>query len=359
MNVINIAKDLISIDSEGELGSNKVGEHIYRFLKDIGLKPIKQKLDDEKNFNVLVIGKSELLINGHMDTVPIGDQKKWKYSAFGEIVGDKVYGRGSTDTKGNIACLLAALAEKPDSEVNLSFSAIEETGFYGIEKVMELRKTKLSHVKYGITLEPTKGDIIVSSRGQYTFEVKAKGKAAHGSKPWLGDNAIEKLGPCIENLKKYYNTKLKKRTYKDSGHATLNIGTVSGGSAPNIVPDQASMVIDRRILPNEKSKQVMQEMKAVCKPLEISVVRKIEAAETPSNSKLVKHIQQIHSSLGLNSKIGNHQATTELTAFRQNKIEGIVYGWTDMKLSHAIDEYVLLKDLEKGTKVIGRIIEKM
>jgi len=353
MNVVKIAKELVAISSERNAA--EVGNYLYRFLKELGLKPFKQPLSSNPGFNVVSIGKGRLLVNGHMDTVPIGDEKAWKHSPYGEVAHGKLYGRGSCDTKGNIAMLLAALAERPEDTVTLTFSGVEEGDFDGIETLMKLRKTKLRHIKYGITLEPMDGKIHVMSKGQYTFEVRASGKAAHSSRPQLGDNAIEKLAPCIERLK-WYAKRLRKRKYKQMGCPTLNIGLVSGGSAINVVPDEAKLVIDRRVLPNEKPAQVIRRMQQACRPLKTRVIRRIEAAETPLPSRIVSHMQRIHRAHGLDGDLYASQGTTELTGFRQNGIEGAVYGWGKIQVAHAANEYIDLKALEKGKAVCMEIL---
>lgn len=358
MNVVKIAKDLVAINSENPGNtSEEIGNYIYRFLKELGLKPFKQPLTQKGKFNVLVTGKSRLLINGHMDTVQIGDKKSWKYNPLGKIVNGKLYGRGAADTKGNVACLLAALAEENTTQANLSFTANEETDFEGIYTLMKLKKNKLRHVKYGITLEPTGSKIMTMSKGTYIFEIEAKGKATHASRPWSGKNAIERLVPCIQRLRKYA-TKLKRKKYKNLAHATLNIGVISGGTVPNIVPDKARILIDRRLLPNEKPQQVIREMRDLCKPLKTRLITQLESAETPNSSKIVKYIQKIHRTRNTDTKTYGCHGATELTGFRHHNIEGIVYGCGDLGVAHTVDEYITLKNLHKGEEICKEILRR-
>ncbi|MBI2079213.1 M20/M25/M40 family metallo-hydrolase, partial [Candidatus Micrarchaeota archaeon] len=179
--VVEIAKELVTIESETK-NEKKLCEYIYNLLKEIGMKPEKQFFEDDSGrFNLICFGSGPLIVNGHMDTVPIG--KNWTKNPLGELVGDKLYGRGSSDTKGNIACMIAALEKNPTDKITIVFNCQEENGFEGIMEVLKLRETKLKHIKYSISLEPTDGRILHCNKGQYTFEITATGKAVHSSMP--------------------------------------------------------------------------------------------------------------------------------------------------------------------------------
>ncbi|MBI5152615.1 M20/M25/M40 family metallo-hydrolase, partial [Candidatus Peregrinibacteria bacterium] len=325
---VEIAKKLVSLNSENPPGTRtQCGQYVFDFLKKLGLKPIKQFIDKEK-FNVIVIGKGPLLVQGHLDTVQFGDAKKWKRNPAGEIREGKLFGRGSSDTKGNIACFLAALAEnrkngsgrrRQPSPISMIFTCVEENSFSAIQKAMKLRKTKLRHIKYSITIEPTNGKLISCNKGQYTFEITAQGKTAHASDPTKGINAIEKLVAVVPRIKSY-EKQINKRSHKLMGRATLNIGIIKGGSAANIVPDSASMIIDRRVITSEKPQQVIKEMARAVRPLRSRLLRRIDPAETSSKSKIVKIMRGILAFEKMDAKIYGYRATAELSEIRKHGI---------------------------------------
>ncbi len=358
MDVVKLTKELVSIDSQPDTPTEGIGNYIYGLLKELGLKPFKQKIKQSNRFNVLVTGTGSLLINGHMDTVPVENSKEWKHSAFGEIVNGKVYGRGSCDTKGNIAALLAEQIKKTSEGINLSCTAINEKDFDAVYEVKKKKKTRLRQVKYGITLEPTGSKIMPMSKGQYTFEVTAKGKSAHASRPWLGKNAIEMLAECVPALQKHAK-ELRRKKHPYLGSASLNIGLINGGAAPNIVPNYASMIIDRRVLPKEKTADVIKRMKKVCHSLKVKLTQRLEPAESPVDSKIVKLMQSIHKKEGLDQKVYGIQGTTELTAFVQNGMEGIVYGPGDLAMAHTVNEHISISSLKKGKKVFERLLNEI
>ncbi|MFA6550118.1 MAG: M20/M25/M40 family metallo-hydrolase [Candidatus Gracilibacteria bacterium] len=354
--VLEIAKKLISLNSENPPANNSAcAQYIFDFLKELGLKPIKQPVTN-KLFNIIVVGKGPILIQGHLDTVPFGDIKKWKYSPTGQIVKDKFFGRGIADMKGNVACFLSALQKSPTDQLSMAFTAIEETSFIAIEKAMELKKTLFKHVKYSITIEPTDGKLITCNKGQFWFEVTAKGKTAHSSAPEKGINAIEKLIEIIPQIKKY-EKKINGMRHPLLGKATLSIGEIKGGTAPNIVPDHASIVIDRRVLTSENPKQAIKEMEKICAPNKVKLLKQIDPAETPKSSKIVKFMQKILASQKIDSKIYGYPATAELSEIRKHRIEGVIFGTSMLSQAHQENEYMTLKELEIGEKIYSKLIQ--
>ncbi len=133
-----LAKKLVSIDSVTG-NEHKIAQYINDYLSALDLKPQFQNVGKNRE-NVFLKGRGNLLINGHTDIVPIGDKKLWHHDPFGEIIKNKLYGRGSCDTKGSIACVLSALAKNATKEISCSFCVDEEEFFVGIKSLMKLRK---------------------------------------------------------------------------------------------------------------------------------------------------------------------------------------------------------------------------
>ncbi|MFH1520218.1 MAG: M20 family metallopeptidase [Candidatus Micrarchaeota archaeon] len=357
MDVISLAKKLVSIDSQVPgPGEVEVAQFIFDYLKEIGLKPEKQFFDGER-FNVLAFGGSQpnLMINVHLDTVPINDRKQWKRNPFGEIADGKLYGRGSCDTKGHAACLLTALQNHVNEDVVYIFNGEEEGSFAGIEKVLELRKTKLKSVNYSISLEPTDGKIMIGNKGSYAIEVSATGKSAHSSRPELGDNAIYKISQAALAIEKY-NKKLNKRK-SSFGHATASVGMISGGTATNVIPDHASILVDRRILPEENPKKVVDEFCKVVSPLSVDFIKRIEACSSSPDSKIVKQMQAVLTGFDMDPETYSFSATTELSEINKHGIEGIIFGAGGLGQAHMPDEHITLEALKNGEKIFRSLLK--
>ncbi|MFH1784868.1 MAG: M20/M25/M40 family metallo-hydrolase [Candidatus Micrarchaeota archaeon] len=357
MDVISLAKTLVSIDSQvpgpGEI---EVSQFIFDYLKEIGLKPQKQFFDG-KRFNVLAFGGSQpsLMVNVHLDTVPINDRKQWKRNPFGEIVNGKLYGRGSCDTKGHAACLLAALQNHINEDVVYIFNGEEEGSFAGIEKVLELRKTKLKSIQNSVSLEPTDGKLMIGNKGSYFIKVSATGKTSHSSRPELGDNAIYKISKAALAIEKY-NKKLTKRK-SSFGNASASVGMVDGGTATNVVPDSASMLVDRRVLPGENPKKVESEFREVVNPLSVDFIKRIEACSSSPNSKIVRQMQTILTGFDMDPKPYSFSATTELSEISKHGIEGIIFGTGELGQGHMPDEYITIDALNRGEKILLSLLK--
>jgi len=353
--VTSLTKKLVGIHSEHpEEGNSEIAGFLIDYLTEIGLKPIRQRVS-RKTYNILCIGKGKLMVNGHTDTVEIGS--RWKHKPMGEIAGRRIYGRGTSDTKGNIASFLSALRDHPSDNITISFTAIEESGFTGIEKVMELRNTKLRDIEYGIVLEPTDNKIVSMCKGKVIFEVIARGKAAHGSVPHRGVNAIKKIADVIPKLN-FYEQKLVWTKYKALGSPTLNIGKIEGGNAVNIVPDFARILVERRTLPKENPDNIIKEIKKICHPLRVNVLEQDNAAEAHPDSKIVSFMKNILESEDMDTRLYAKNGTTEQTDLLEHGIESVVYGPGQAKQPHRTDEYADIQSLVVGKKIFKKMIAK-
>ena len=203
---------------------------------------------------IATIGSAEaagppLCFTGHIDIVPLG-AKPWAHDPFaGEIDGDRLYGRGSTDMKSGIAAFVVAavdlakeLARGPG--VVLVITAGEEIGCEGA-KFLADRKL-LDRAGAIVVAEPTANYPYVGHKGLAWFEVETTGVTAHGSMPELGDNAILKMARIIGDLEHF---RFPVASHAVMGEPTLNIGTIRGGLNTNSVPDEARITVDTRTVP--------------------------------------------------------------------------------------------------------------
>lgn len=358
---IELAKELVSKDSQNPPGNETpVAEFIFDYLKDIGLNPEKQYFDRAENrFNVLVFdgNNPDLIINGHMDTVPVNNAGQWRFNPFGEISEKKLFGRGSADTKGQIAALLAAMTTNFNEKIVYAFNVEEETSLQGISKVLELRNNKLKNLKFSISLEPTDGKIMIGSKGRYTFEVAASGKTAHASRPWRGKNAIYDIAEASLKIRDY-NLELNKITHPLFDCASISVGTIKGGTACNVVPDLATMEVDRRILPNEDVEKVKSEFYNLISPLKASIKNKIDACEMSKDSKIVREMQSCLEDFRMDKDLYGFNATSELSEMKKQGIEGIIFGTGELDQCHKPDEYITLDELRLGTRILRLFLEK-
>ncbi len=277
--------ELVRINSENPPGNEKqIAKFIFDYLEGLGASPEIIEFDKNRTNVVAEIGREKgLMLCGHMDTVPIGDENLWKQNPFGEISRGKVYGRGSSDMKGGIASILTAVGKvnlsKLKRKLLLTFVADEEARLRGSTWLLENRKGIFRDVEYGVIAEPTDMKIQIAQKGVVDIKVKFGGKSAHGSMPWLGENAIVKATKFVTELEKL-NSKMK---IKDNllGKGSVNIGKISGGTKVNVVPDYCELEIDRRVVPGETPERVVKQIKEVSRRLKLNAEMEVVLARKP------------------------------------------------------------------------------
>jgi acetylornithine deacetylase len=237
MHPFEMTRALVDIESITE-NEKQVGEYLLHYLSGLaagsGGKAEAMTVTPER-FNVYAEwGEPVVVLSTHMDTVP---------PFFPSTEDDAhIYGRGSCDAKGIIAAMVAAaekLIEGGTRNFGLLFVVGEERNSAGAE--VAARSPRGS--RYLINGEPTESKVALGSKGILRCEVIATGKMAHSAYPHLGDSAIEKLLDALESVRRM-------ALPEDAvlGKTTLNIGTISGGRAPNIIPDAAKAELAIRLV---------------------------------------------------------------------------------------------------------------
>jgi acetylornithine deacetylase len=228
MHPFELTRALIDIDSttgkEGE-----VGDFLFRYLEELARTSggaVERMAVEEGRFNVFASwGEPAVVLSTHMDTVP----PFFPSSEDGEFL----YGRGACDTKGGIAAMIQAARELLDAGVRgfaLLFVVGEETDSLGAQ----VANRQPRGARYLINGEPTENRLALGSKGYLYLRIEADGRAAHSAYPELGDSAVDKLLDVLARLRA-----LSLPTDPILGETTLNIGTLAGGRAANVIADQA------------------------------------------------------------------------------------------------------------------------
>jgi acetylornithine deacetylase len=267
MHPFELTRALIDIDSTtGKEGA--VGDFLFRYLEDLARTSggaVERMAVEEGRFNVFAAwGEPAVVLSTHMDTVP----PFFPSSEDGEFL----YGRGACDTKGGIAAMLQAARELLDAGVRgfgLLFVVGEETDSLGAQ--VANRQPRGS--RYLIDGEPTENRLALGSKGFLYLRIEADGQAAHSAYPELGDSAVDKLLDVLARLRT-----LALPTDPVLGETTLNIGTLAGGRAANVVADQArAEVTVRTVGPAAEVKRRLSEAVHAVPGVRIAEIR-----ETPA-----------------------------------------------------------------------------
>ncbi len=227
-----------------------------------------------------------LLVNGHMDVVPPGED--WTVNPFGaEVKEGKIFGRGTSDMKAGLSSAMGAMIALKRSRASfhgeIVFMAVcdEETGSeYGTVHLLKQGIGK--NADFAIVAEPTSLRVELGNRGLRWLDVLVKGKASHAGRPYLGVNAVFYGARLVEA---FHAVEFKTRNDAfDVPEPSLSVTMIHGGSKENIIPDRCEMVLDRRMIPGEKAEDVVRELKDVIDPiLEKEKDLKIELKVRPNS----------------------------------------------------------------------------
>jgi succinyl-diaminopimelate desuccinylase len=203
-----------------------------------------------------------LCLTGHLDTVPLGGAP-WSVEPFGELRDGRLYGRGSSDMKAGVAAIVVAAERvaamgRGEAGLELVLCAGEETGCEGARHLAE--SGALGRAGAVLVAEPTGGVPHVAHKGVLWVRASTEGVSAHGSSPQLGRNAIYPLAAAVAALAE---VTLEAPEHPLLGAPTLNVGTISGGTVVNVVPDRAEARIDIRTVPGMSSEAILAELAAV------------------------------------------------------------------------------------------------
>ncbi|OYT51512.1 succinyl-diaminopimelate desuccinylase [Candidatus Bathyarchaeota archaeon ex4484_135] len=396
--IIRLCSDLVKIPSENPPGDmREIAGFASDWLSDRGFSP--EKHEAEKGaVNVLVRagdGRPCLILNGHMDVVPAGDRSRWSFDPYsGEVRDGKVLGRGATDMKGGLACIMSALVacskalEELPGSVLLSLVPDEETG--GQKGTKWLVEKGLLKGDACIIGEPSSiYASLVGEKGVCWLRLTARGRPAHGSLPMLGVNAIEKVVEAMSVLKELASlearlpedisevitgSKLVLRTMLSQmgvpdrllegameaiDHITVNFGIIRGGVKVNVVPDSCVLEVDMRIpagLTPQEVKAKVDEMleEAGLKEIECELVQASEPNYTPPSERVFKLLDaNAREIVGMGLVPFFMTGASDARFLRAAGIPTVHYGPGELHTAHAYDEYVRTDHLIIATKVIA------
>jgi acetylornithine deacetylase len=237
MKVFELTRALVDIESitenEGPVAAYLL-DHLEKLAARTDGKAERMDVEGER-FNVLVTwGEPRVTLSTHLDTVPPFFPSRDD--------GEFIWGRGACDAKGIIAAMVAA-AEKLLAEGVRNFGVLFVVGEERNSAGALIAAKAARGSKYLVNGEPTESKMALASKGILRYELVARGKMAHSAYPELGESAIEKLLDALEAIRK-----IRLPSDPQLGPTTINIGTISGGRAPNVIPDAAKAEIMIRLV---------------------------------------------------------------------------------------------------------------
>jgi acetylornithine deacetylase len=308
-----------------------VGFFLRHHLESLGWNVELQKVSENQNNVIATLNDTpRVWFSTHMDTVP----------PFIEPTEDneKIYGRGSCDAKGTIAAQITAaeqLRKEGIENIGLLYTVEEERSSAGA-KAANLHPLA-AKCEYMINGEPTDNDLAIGSKGTFRLNIKTTGKAAHSAYPEEGDSAIEKLLDILEDIRR-----TRFPSHEFFGDTTLNIGTIDGGTALNVISPKAEAGLAIRLT---TKKQIVEDALR-------NIVRDRGEIEILSYSEPVRMLEVD----GFNTKVVRF--TTDIPHL-PNWGTPLLIGPGSILVAHTNDEFVLKKDLERAVSLYIGLAKKL
>jgi len=304
--------------------------------------------------------RRRILLAPHLDTVA-GAEDQFRPRSKG----GRLHGRGSCDTKGSVAAMMSALiglaqSGKRPGETEIVFAGLvdEESGHTGASAMVQAGwKADLA-----IIGEPTRLQVVTAHKGALWLELRTKGKAAHGSCPERGRNAVHEMAKVVDVIETAYAAKLRKTTpHPLLGRGTINVGFIRGGTQPNIVPASCSALIDRRTVPGETLGGVRAEIQSLLKPRGLRAViaetqsMEFQPMETDPNLPLVRQFFRV----ARQKKPLGATYFCDGAVLKSGGIPSVVFGPGDIAQAHTADEWIDLRAVETGARLLRRFFEEL
>jgi succinyl-diaminopimelate desuccinylase len=318
-------------------------------------------------------GTTRLVLNGHMDTVPIDDAAGWDHDPFGAEISDGyLFGRGACDMKGGLATQigvahrLAEHADELDGALILHFAAGEECAEPGSLSLVQAGFTG----DVGIVTEPTQLGVAVAERGLAYYRIRIKGRSIHASKAHLGLNPVRRLAPVLDALADYHD-EITQRTHPLLPGGSCTPTVVQGGVKENAVADYCELLLDRRLLPGETVEGELDAMSRRLKgiqrtdpefqfeiePFEHAFAPAEISVDSPFAGRVVEAVEQI---TGVRPDIsGTPYASDVRTLVNDAAMEAVTFGPGNVAECHCANERVSLAEVEQAARVIDRVARSL
>ncbi len=369
--VLSFARALIAAPSENPGGTEDAAAVVAAdILSSIGAHPRTIRSDAGRPSVLGVLGdgsRPKLAWNGHLDVVPAGARDTWSRGPWdGEVANGDLVGRGSADMKGPIAAALAAGAALVRAKVplggTLEYHLAADEELAGIHGTRVLWERGLLDPDAAIVGEPSELRIGLAQRGGAWVTLTAYGRAAHGSQPHLGVNAITSMARYLLRLPEV----LPDLEHPLVGRPTVNAALISGGSAPNVVPDRCVVDVDRRTVPGEADPElVLAPFRALAERLagedpdlrvDAALREWTEAAEAGADTAIVRTARAaVAAETGRDPDLVGFSGITDARFYiNQVGVPTIILGPGSLTRAHTANESVAVTDLVAGARIYAR-----
>lgn len=373
---LDILKRLIAFPTVSRDGNLDLIAYAETILQQAGARTRRVVSEDGRKANLhAVIGPQDrpgVLLAGHTDVVPV-DGQDWTSDPFAlRTGGSRLYGRGTADMKGFIACVLSMVSNIESNSLQvpleIALSYDEEVGCLGVRRLLDIMAAMPTRPRFCIIGEPTLMQVVGAHKGKSSARIECLGAEAHSSNPNSGLNAIHMACDMIAGLRRL-QTDICSHGHHDDGyevaHTTIHVGRIQGGEALNIVPNLCRFDFEIRHLPQDDIDGLMAGVQAIAAQIRDQArerfpradVRMVPlssypALDTPAEAEVVAFVKSL---TGGNS-LGKISFGTEGGLYAKSLgIPTVVCGPGSIAQAHKPDEYVETGQLAACMTMLERL----
>lgn len=379
--VIALTQKLVQIESvyrnDGKGNEQAVANYVAEYLRNLNLGievHMEEVVPERPNVIGIIDSKKPgktLLFEGHTDVVTEGNRDAWAYDPFGaEIVDGRMYGRGTNDTKGNLACMITAVQsilldqESFTGKIILCIPCDEEGLMLGIKHF--IAQGWADGVDGAIICEPEENQVCIAQRGAIRLRVDIYGRMAHGAISWSGINPNWRMARFItemEKLEKEEQERLGEDPFLKWPTITPTIlqAPVIGDAQINVIPDQCMTTLDIRTVPAQNHDELLAKIEAIITRMkesdpdfkvELTVLDNRPATYTERTNPIVEAVHHAVEHVLEKEPIYNGvPGATDGTFLHVHGIPIVTIGAGDRDIPHQINEYVDIEELAETTAI--------
>jgi acetylornithine deacetylase len=382
MTVQEILKKLVSFPVLGGQSNLSILNWIKEYVEDYGIKTylVPNDKGDKASLHCRIGPPVDdgVILSGHMDVVPVEGQD-WATDPFvlTDIGDGKLYGRGSCDMKGFLACCLAMLPEMVEVELKqpiyFAFSYDEEIGCLSAPELIDhIKQNYTERIKYAIIGEPSMMQPIVGQKGICVVQTTVNGSAGHSSRIRQEVSAIHESARLILWLEAKMNALVEEGKIDDRfspPHTSLHSGQINAGIAPNVIADKSVFMWDVRVIPQDDTIDIIDEFEAYCRERE-AILRetfpgfKIENVQfhppvPPLNTSESDSVVPFIKSLTQVQELGTVAYAAEAGQFSNGGFQSVICGPGSIAQAHRANEFIEKDQLDKGVLMLKELINSL